>query len=105
MVFILVQLDDGGVPTAQGGSEPAHGLCLPAGLKQVEELFILSIGERTAWGGGRGRILGGHRRQEQCCWGRGAGGGCVGTEEWMDLTSSITGAGPAHPGLVGAPVK
>lgn len=69
MVFILVQLDEGGVPAAVGGPEAAGSLCLPGWGQQCEEALILGGREGAAWSGGRICILGWGRcqRQEQHC--------------------------------------
>lgn len=69
VVFILVQLDEGGVPAAVGCAEPAGGLCLPGWGQQRKEALILGGREGAARSGGREGILGGGRcrRQEQHC--------------------------------------
>ena len=69
VVFILVQLDEGGVPAAVGCAQPAGGLCLPGWGQQRKEALILGGREGAARSGGREGILGGGRcrRQEQHC--------------------------------------
>lgn len=53
MVFILVQLDESGVPAAVSCTEAAGGLCLPGWGQQGEEAFIFRRRERAARSGGR----------------------------------------------------
>lgn len=53
VIFVLVQLDEGGVPAAVRCPETAGSLCFPGWGQQCEEAFIFGGRERAAWGGGR----------------------------------------------------
>lgn len=53
VIFVLVQLDEGGVPAAVRCTETAGSLCFPGWGQQCEEAFIFGGRERAAWSGGR----------------------------------------------------